>query len=187
MIRPGALALAVLVASGVAAQTPRYVGVELSGVAHESCIGSEGSLFPPAGGDREGGDVRAPSRLDGQPPLSPPGQEGDCVRDDGVDLRTFSDTVADTTHAPPDAWLGRDKALHAGASFLLTLSGQYVLVDKAELSNSRALPISVGTALALGLLKEVSDSRRERHPLFSWRDLAADAAGVALAIAVVAW
>lgn len=94
---------------------------------------------------------------------------------------------ADTTAAPPDDWLGRDKALHAGGSFLLTLSGQYVLVEKAGLSNGRALPLSAATALALGLVKEVADSRRARHPLFSWRDLAADAAGVALAAAVAAW
>lgn len=93
----------------------------------------------------------------------------------------------DTTDAPPDEWLGRDKALHFGASFLLTLSGQYVLVDKADLSNGRALPVSAGSALALGLLKEVADSQRPVHPLFSWRDLAADAAGVALAAAVAAW
>lgn len=86
-----------------------------------------------------------------------------------------------------DDWLGSDKALHAGGSFLLTLSGQYVLTDKAGLSNGRALPVSATTALALGLMKEIADSRRPAHPLFSWRDLAADAAGVLAAAAVVAW
>lgn len=91
----------------------------------------------------------------------------------------------DTTQAPPDEWLGRDKALHAGGSFLLTLSGQYLLVDKAELSNTEALPIAASTALLLGVMKEVSDSRRTRYPLFSWRDLVADAAGVAVAAALV--
>lgn len=88
--------------------------------------------------------------------------------------------------ALPDEWLARDKALHLGASFLLTLSGQYVLVDKAGLSNADALPVSAGSALALGLVKEVADARRVRGPHFCWRDLAADAAGVALAAAVVA-
>ena len=81
---------------------------------------------------------------------------------------------------PPDAWLGPDKALHAGASFLLTLSGQYVLTDKGGLSDGRALPLSAGAALALGVAKEVADSRRAAGPHFSLRDLAADVLGVAL-------
>ena len=85
---------------------------------------------------------------------------------------------------PPDAWLGRDKALHVGASFLLTLSGQYVLTDKADLSNARALPFSVGAALGLGVAKEVADSRRAVGPHFSLRDLAADVLGVAVGVLV---
>ena len=75
--------------------------------------------------------------------------------------------------------------MHLGASFLLTLSAQYVLTDKSGLSDGRALPIAAGGALALGLAKEVADSRRARNPHFCWRDLAADALGVALAVAVV--
>ena len=91
----------------------------------------------------------------------------------------------DSTAALPDDWVARDKALHLGASFLLTLSAQYVLTDKASLSDGRALPVAAGAALALGLVKEVADARRPRSPHFCWRDLAADAAGVALAAAVV--
>lgn len=87
--------------------------------------------------------------------------------------------------ATPDAWLGRDKALHAGGSFLTTLAGQYVLTDKGTLSNGEALPVAAGATLALGLAKEVLDSQRPRDPHFCWRDLAADAAGVALAALVV--
>ena len=92
----------------------------------------------------------------------------------------------DTTHALPDDWIARDKALHVGASFLLTLSAQYVLTDKTGWSNADALPVTAGAALGLGLLKEVMDSQRPRHPHFCWRDLAADAVGVGLAAAVVA-
>ena len=81
---------------------------------------------------------------------------------------------------PPDNWLGYDKALHFSASFLLTLSGQYVLTDKGGLSNGRALPVSTGIALGLGVAKEVVDSRRAVGPHFSLRDLAVDAFGVAV-------
>ena len=104
--------------------------------------------------------------------------------------------LADTTAAPPvaappapprpaDDWLGRDKALHAGASFLLTLSGQYVLVSKGGLSEDGALPLSAGAALSLGVLKETADASRATAPLFSLRDLAADALGVLLAVLVI--
>ena len=87
--------------------------------------------------------------------------------------------------APPDDWFGRDKALHAGGSFLMTLAGQYVLTDKGALSNGEALPVAAGATLALGLAKEVLDAQRPRDPHFCWRDLAADATGVALAALVV--
>jgi uncharacterized protein YfiM (DUF2279 family) len=91
----------------------------------------------------------------------------------------------DSLVRPADPWLGPDKALHAGGSFLMTLSGQYLLTDKTGLSNGEALPLAAGATLSLGLLKEILDSRRAVRPHFSWRDLAADAAGVALAAALV--
>ncbi|PAP77778.1 hypothetical protein [Rubrivirga marina] len=94
-------------------------------------------------------------------------------------------TEAEWPGPPPDDWLGRDKALHAGGSFLMTLAGQYVLTDKGALSNGEALPVAAGATLALGLAKEVLDSQRPRDPHFCWRDLAADATGVGLAALVV--
>ncbi|MDT0632606.1 hypothetical protein [Rubrivirga litoralis] len=111
----------------------------------------------------------------------------------GAAAQVLADTTgrpAPASAAPPpprpaDDWLGRDKALHAGASFLLTLGGQYVLVNKAGLSDDGALPVSAGVALGLGLLKETADVNREVHPLFSWRDLAADALGVLLAALLI--
>jgi uncharacterized protein YfiM (DUF2279 family) len=84
-----------------------------------------------------------------------------------------------------DDWLGRDKALHAGFSFLFALSSQYVLTSKLDMDEDGALPVSAGVALSLGLAKEIADSRRRVNPLFSVRDLAADAAGVALAVGLI--
>ena len=181
MSRPGplaaalAVALAVLVASGpAAAQAPRYEGYRIPTVAHPpserpSLRSAGAQTVPLAKGD---------SFLRSEPERS--GGDGAESGGSGASGLAYSDTTR-----VPDEWLGRDKALHAGGSFLLTLSGQYVLTDKAGLSDARALPVSAAAALALGLVKEVSDSRRARHPLFSWRDLAADAAGVALAALVV--
>ena len=101
---------------------------------------------------------------------------GDSLATNATRLRP---SAADSLR-PPDDWLGRDKALHFGASLLLTLSGQYVLTDKAEMTDGAALPFSAGAALALGLAKEVADSRRAAGPHFSLRDLAADMLGVAV-------
>lgn len=100
--------------------------------------------------------------------------------------------VADTTYSEPpriipiDPWFGRDKALHVSASFLITLSGQYFLVSKMDLSESRALPISVAGALSVGLMKEIADSQRPRNPHFSWRDMAANVVGVGLGVLLIA-
>lgn len=94
------------------------------------------------------------------------------------------------TSAPPDSarspepWLARDKAIHAGGSFLFVLAAQYVLTDKAGVSDRAALPLSAGVALGIGLAREVHDGRRAVDPHFSVRDLAADAFGVALAAVV---
>lgn len=86
---------------------------------------------------------------------------------------------------PPDDWLARDKAMHVGASFLITLSSQYVLESKLELTEGEALPLAATSALSAGVLKEVMDSRRLHSPHFCTRDLVADALGVLLAAGVI--
>lgn len=103
----------------------------------------------------------------------------------GAQAQPVRDSTASAAAPPPDSWLGPDKALHAGASFLLTLGGHVVLTEASGLSRDRALPVAAGTTLALGVMKELTDRRRTRNPLFSWRDLAADALGVAAAALVV--
>ena len=95
--------------------------------------------------------------------------------------------AADTTEllSPPDDWLARDKALHVGASFLITLSSQYVFENKLDLTEGEALPLAMATALSAGVLKEVLDSQRSHTPHFCTRDLVADAVGVLLAVGII--
>ncbi|ARA91917.1 hypothetical protein AWN76_001185 [Rhodothermaceae bacterium RA] len=84
--------------------------------------------------------------------------------------------------APPrDRWLARDKALHVTFSALWTLSLQYALVNKANWSDRRALPVSAGVSGTIGLSKEWYDWRYSPTRYFSARDLVADAVGIALA------
>ena len=93
--------------------------------------------------------------------------------------------LADTLGQPPrDAWFGRDKAYHVGASFGIALGAHVVLTEGLGVERDAALPVAAGVALLVGVAKETADERRQRHPLFSWKDLTADAAGVALALAV---
>jgi uncharacterized protein YfiM (DUF2279 family) len=85
-----------------------------------------------------------------------------------------------------DAWWGRDKALHFGASFLLTTNGQYVLVNKLEARECAALPVSIGGAFVVGVAKEVYDARRINGTGFSLRDLVWNAAGIGAASLLIA-
>lgn len=83
-----------------------------------------------------------------------------------------------------DPWLSFDKVEHVTFSFLWVLSIQYIAVNKFDLEDREAFPISLtGTAL-IGLLKEVYDERK-LNSHFSKRDLAANAVGLCLASAVV--
>lgn len=83
-----------------------------------------------------------------------------------------------------DDWLGRDKAYHVGATFGIALGTHVALNEGMGLPRDRSLPVAAGTALAVGFLKEYADANRDFRPYFSWRDLAADALGAALAVAV---
>ncbi len=94
--------------------------------------------------------------------------------------------------APPlpalgDRWLGPDKAKHFLASALLVLATQYVLEAKGGAGRRAALPLAIGTSAAAGFAKESYDARRARATDFSKKDLAADAAGIAAAVAVILW
>jgi len=93
-------------------------------------------------------------------------------------------TLAPSAHAAnPDPWLGRDKALHFGASFALA-SGGYG--GGALLSRRTEVRAVSGAALALsaGIAKEVYDRYADGDP--SWRDLTWDVVGTVTGV-VVAW
>lgn len=84
-----------------------------------------------------------------------------------------------------DRWLAYDKALHFGASFLLTLSSQYVFTAKFGYSEGSALPLSILSTAAAGVAKELYDWRHPERHTPSARDLAADAAGILVAAGVI--
>lgn len=86
---------------------------------------------------------------------------------------------------PQDRWRGFDKVQHTSFSFLLALGSQYTLVNKVDLAEREALPLSLGFSAGMGLGKELYDWRRGRHRHFSKRDLAADGLGLLLAAGLI--
>ena len=89
--------------------------------------------------------------------------------------------------APVDRWIAYDKAQHFLASALLVLSAQYVLEAKGGASRHAALPLSIGVSMGAGFAKESFDVRRVGGTGFSKKDLVADAAGIAAAVAFILW
>lgn len=87
----------------------------------------------------------------------------------------------DPTPTVSDPWVAEDKLQHFALSFAATQTaygGLSVIADHDAAFTGAAI-----TGLALGLAKEIHDARIGRP--FSFRDLAWDAAGVALAALLV--
>jgi uncharacterized protein YfiM (DUF2279 family) len=87
----------------------------------------------------------------------------------------------------PDRWIAYDKAQHFLASALIVLSAQYALETKGGAGRHAALPLAVGAGAGVGLAKESFDARRVNGTGFSKKDLVADAAGIAAAVAFILW
>lgn len=82
---------------------------------------------------------------------------------------------------PKDEWLSEDKLLHALTSAYLvgfTYTAYHGEFDNSP-QDSRLFAVSTTTVAGIG--KELYDMRHPDHTA-SWKDLAADAAGIALGI-----
>lgn len=78
-----------------------------------------------------------------------------------------------------DRWLALDKLWHLSASFAATGAGYHLLRNRLDAGDRISTIGALGGTAGLGIGKELLDLRGpERH--FSWMDLAADAAGIAL-------
>jgi uncharacterized protein YfiM (DUF2279 family) len=86
--------------------------------------------------------------------------------------------------ARADDWLGRDKALHAGASGAATLLGYAFGLSYFDAPEERParLTIAAGAGLFLGIAKELWDRAYDGEA--SFRDLTWDAVGIAVALTI---
>ena len=83
-----------------------------------------------------------------------------------------------------DKWFAIDKLQHFSYSCLISLGCQYVLVNKYDNSESKALPISTALSFSAGLSKELNDSRGN-NGYFSVKDMIANCAGLIVASAII--
>ena len=83
-----------------------------------------------------------------------------------------------------DKWFAIDKLQHFSYSCLISLGCQYVLVNKQSNTEEESLPISSALSFSAGLLKEINDNRG-KNGFFSWKDMVANAAGIAVAAFII--
>jgi len=99
----------------------------------------------------------------------------------GFGQNLLEDSTAVASYHFQDNWLGEDKAHHFILSFMLTFWGtmQHDLLHHH--GSDQAIRAGTGFSFALGLAKEVRDSRIPNNQ-FSLKDLTADLLGIGLAI-----
>ena len=80
--------------------------------------------------------------------------------------------------------IGFDKIQHAAVSCLLTLSSQYIMVNKSSMTEDKALSYSISSSVIIGLTKELNDWQTKKRPL-DCGDLIANGVGIAIAVFII--
>jgi len=83
-----------------------------------------------------------------------------------------------------DPWLGFVKVQHFTFSCLMTLSSQYILVNKYNMAENEAALYSASSSLFIGIEKEILDKKKPKR-FFSRRDLVADILGIGFALILI--
>ena len=79
-----------------------------------------------------------------------------------------------------DEWFAIDKAQHFMYSTFVALGSQYALVNKLQMKEETALPISSLLSFSTGLLKEIND-KKGKNGFFSKKDMIANSFGILFA------
>jgi uncharacterized protein YfiM (DUF2279 family) len=83
-----------------------------------------------------------------------------------------------------DSWFSIDKGYHViGSMMCTTFVGQFSMYG-LETSRQQSRYIAAGTTFALGVTKELNDARKPGNR-FSWKDLAADCAGILIGVLIL--
>ena len=87
-------------------------------------------------------------------------------------------------HAAKDKWIAIDKVQHFSYSCLISLGVQYVLVNKLEMNEDSAMPLSMAMSFSLGIIKELRD-KKSKDGFFSRKDLVANGFGILTAGVII--
>mgnify|MGYP003322192282 CR=1 FL=1 len=97
--------------------------------------------------------------------------------DQGLEQKTIE-------HALKDRWIAIDKVKHFSYSCLISLGVQYVLVNKLEMNEDSAMPLSMAMSFSLGIIKELRD-KKGKDGFFSRKDVIANGFGILSAGVVI--
>ena len=87
-------------------------------------------------------------------------------------------------HAVKDKWIAIDKVQHFSYSCLISLGVQYVLVNKLEMNEDSAMPLSMAVSFSLGIIKELRD-KKGKDGFFSKKDVVANGFGILTAGVII--
>ena len=82
-----------------------------------------------------------------------------------------------------DKWIAIDKLQHFTYSCFISFGTQYILVNKLDLIEGKAVPISSLLSLSAGILKEINDKRGGSY--FSYKDMVANGIGILTAVIII--
>lgn len=83
-----------------------------------------------------------------------------------------------------ESWFAIDKGQHFIGSFIGTVLITKVNNRQLNIDKSNSKKLGIGIIFTFGLVKETLDNQKFKN-IFSWRDLLANIAGIATAIAVL--
>lgn len=100
----------------------------------------------------------------------------------GFDVASGADDFSVKAKGGGDSWTGRDKLYHFTVSAGLAFGSFYIYREGFNNNREGSYYFSGGFSVSVGAFKEYYDSRHPQRHHASWRDFAADLAGVCLGL-----
>ena len=83
-----------------------------------------------------------------------------------------------------DSWIGIDKVQHFMYSLSVSFGAQYILVNKFNLVEKKAVPLSSSLSFIAGYSKELLDKKSSKN-FFSKKDMVANSLGILFATLII--